>query len=64
MMQQPWQIDNEWESFSIPESQRDIIANDSVYNSRFNYAVSKVKKSLLNWWFELMFEQINANVPF
>ena len=26
--------------YSFIESQRDIIANDSVYNSRFNYAVS------------------------
>ena len=25
----------------ISESQRDIIANDRVYNSKFNYAVSK-----------------------
>ena len=24
----------------IPEQNRDIISNDSVYNSRFNYAVS------------------------
>ena len=24
----------------FPEAQRDIIANDSVYNNRFNYAVS------------------------
>ena len=27
--------------FLLPEQNRDIIANDSVYNSRFNYAVSQ-----------------------
>ena len=31
----------------ISESQRDIIANDRVYNSKFNYAVSIIETFIL-----------------
>ena len=32
-------------SFSIAETQRDIIANDTVHNNRFDYAVSAIRIS-------------------
>ena len=31
--------------FFLSEQNRDIIANDSVYNSRFNYANNRIKTS-------------------
>lgn len=34
----------------ISEAQRDIIANDVVYNQRFNYAVSLIMNLFMGYW--------------
>ncbi|XP_076803387.1 phospholipid-transporting ATPase ID-like isoform X1 [Clavelina lepadiformis] len=34
----------------VKEHQRDLVANDSVYNAKFNYAINEIKTSRYTWY--------------